>query len=117
MAKKVKKLTVNAIADQYKKVEIQRMVELKFLEKRIKLLRPQKGDILIVPSEAFFDFNLLNKLLLITPIKFALVVPKGNANLMQPIEALRFAKKILSKYDVKKTKASKATRTKTARKN
>jgi len=72
--------------------------EFSYLQRKLKLLHPKKGDILIVPAEAGFDFQTLSEALKQTPILYALVVPKGNAKLMDKEEAIRFSKGILKKY-------------------
>lgn len=72
--------------------------EFEFWQSKIKLLSPKKGDILIVPAEADFDFKILAEALKHTKIIYALVVPEGNASLMEKDEALRFAKGIIEKY-------------------
>lgn len=78
--------------------------EFEYWKRKVKALHPKKGDILIVPAEAQFDFNTLSEALKHTPILFALVVPKGNAKLMEKKEAVRFAKDILKKYGQPKEK-------------
>lgn len=96
------KLTAEQVQKAYKKLEAQRLKERKFWIKKIKLLHPLAGDILIVPSEAHFDFQILSEMIKLTPIKFALVVPKGQARLLKNKEAMRFARTILK--DVKRPK-------------
>jgi len=73
--------------------------EYAYWKRKIKLLHPKKGDILIVPAEAHFDFQTLSEAIKLTPIMYALVVPKGNAKLMAKADALRFAKSIISEDD------------------
>jgi hypothetical protein len=70
--------------------------EYAFWKRKVKLLSPKKGDILIVPAEAMFDFHTLGEALKLTPIKYALVVPEGKAELMSQEDALKFAKKVLA---------------------
>lgn len=99
VAKKKKRgtLTQAQIGREYEKVKKAEKLELVFWAKKIKVLRPKKGDILIVPAEAQFDFHLLSEALKVTPITYALVVPGGNAKLMSKEDALKFAKSILKK--------------------
>jgi hypothetical protein len=73
--------------------------EYAYWKRKVKLLNPKKGDILIVPAEAGFDFNTLSKALKHTSILYALVVPYANAGLMEKKEAIRFAKEILKEYE------------------
>jgi len=72
--------------------------EFAYWQRKLKLLHPKKGDLLIVPAEAGFDFQTLSEALKQTPILYALVVPKGNAKLMDKKEAVRFANNLLEKY-------------------
>lgn len=81
--------------------------ERAYWKRKVKVLSPKKGDILIVPAEAHFDFGTLSEAIRHTPILYALIVPEGNASLMDREESVRFAKMILakeSKHGRKKTK-------------
>jgi len=69
--------------------------EYTYWQRKVKLLSPKKGDILIVPSEAHFDFHTLSEAIKLTPIKYALVVPGGNAKLMDKDQAMAFAEEIM----------------------
>lgn len=72
--------------------------EFAYWKRKVKLLSPKAGDLLIVPAEAKFDFHTLSEAIKLTPIKFALIVPGGDATLMSEEEALEFANKILKQY-------------------
>jgi len=72
--------------------------EFAYWKRKIKLLHPKKGDLLVVPAEAAFDFQTLSEALKQTPIIYALVVPMGNAKLMDKKESIRFANNLLKKY-------------------
>lgn len=74
--------------EQVKKSELDRWV------KKMKLLRPKDGDILILPSEAHFDFVLMSEALKHTPILYAIVVPGGKASLLSKDDAIKLLKKI-----------------------
>lgn len=69
--------------------------EYAYWKQKIKLLSPKEGDILVVPAEAQFDFATLAEVIKLTPIKFALVVPGGDAKLLVKEDAIKFAEKIL----------------------
>lgn len=73
--------------------------EMFFWRKKIKLLSPKKGDILVIPLEADIDPKVISVLIKSTEMPFALFVPGGNASLMDKDEAIRFAKNILKKYE------------------
>lgn len=73
--------------------------EYAFWKRKIKLLSPEKGDVLVVPAEAHFDFKILSEALKQTKCIMALVVPEGNASLLEKDEAVRLAKDLLNKYE------------------
>lgn len=82
-------------ADQ--KVERAKKTELDRWAKKIKLLHPIKGDLLVIPAEAHFDFALLSEALKQTPIVYAIVVPGGKASLLSKADAIKLLKKITKK--------------------
>lgn len=103
MAKQKGTLSIEEIRQKYLSIERQQARALSALMRKVKVLSPKKGDILIIPAEAGFDFRVLSEALKLTPILYSLIVPKGNAKLMDKEEAVRFAKQILKKYDRSKT--------------
>lgn len=87
-------LSLEDIRKMDQKVEKYKKTELDRWAKKIKLLHPVEGDLLIIPAEAYFDFALLSEALKLTPIKYAIVVPGGNAALLSKADAIKLLKQI-----------------------
>lgn len=87
---KGKKLTLDDVkkAQQARDEKLKKYVE--FWSNKVKLLKPQEGDILIIPAEANIEHKLLAVAIKETRIKYALIVPQGKLELMHPDELKRF---------------------------
>jgi len=66
------------------------------LMKQIKLLRPKKGDILVLPEGAV-EPAAISFAIKSTKIQFALIVPDANASLLPRNEAIKLLKAIENK--------------------
>lgn len=86
---------VPKMMQKYQEMEKKRARESAKWVKRIKMLSPKEGDILVIPAEANIDFMSLSVALKDTKVKYALIAPEGNVNLMDKNEAKRFAERVL----------------------
>lgn len=87
-------LSLEDLRKMDQKVEKYKKTELDKWARKIKLLHPVDGDLLVIPSEAYFDFWMLSEALKHTTIKYAIVVPGGKASLLSKEDAIKLLKKI-----------------------